>query len=293
MQKLPSFRDGVLKFECKINRYGVVKYDDGFKRNNAYIKEVFPKIYHIDHHRNFESITNDILALYDSQALTDLRENVCMFDKARKCHKCFNCIGLINKKEPKELTTFEAARLLEYKLINVNLKEFQGRVNKYFAINGSRSQEILFDMKFNVEGIFSIAADVYDKDRRTMGSVHDLSEGIKSIFVMSLLEAYIEEDGTVPSIIMIEDPEIFLHPQLQKSISETLFRLSKKNQVVFTTHSPNLITNFSSKQIKQVVLDDDFNTTINENDQILTLSTCYNSNDKFVIHAKLIKRESR
>ena len=150
MQKLPSFRDGVLKFECKINRHGTVKYDDGFKRNNIYIKEVFPKIYHIDHSRNFENITNDILALYDSQALLDLRENVCMFDRARKCHKCFNCIGLINKKEPKELTAFEAARLLEYKLLNINLKEFQGRVNKYLAINGSRSQEILFDMKFKI-----------------------------------------------------------------------------------------------------------------------------------------------
>ena len=281
MQKLPSFRDGVLKFDCKINRNGIVKYDDGFKRNNVYIKEVFPKIYHIDHSRNFESITNDILALYDSQALLDLRENVCMFDKARKCHKCFTCIGLINKKEPKELTTFETARLLEYKLLNINLKEFQNRVNKYLAINGSRSQEILFDMKFNVDNIFSIDTVIYDKDRRTIGSVQTLSEGIKSMFVMSLLEAYIEEDGTVPSIIMMEDPEIFLHPQLQKSISETLFRLSKKNQVIFTTHSPNLITNFSSKQIKQVVLDDEFNTTINEGtsvDDILD-DLGYNAND--------------
>ncbi len=35
----------------------------------------------------------------------------------------------------------------------------------------------------------------------------------------------------------------------------------------------------------------DFNTTINENDNILTLSTCYNDNEKTVVHAKLIKRE--
>lgn len=36
-----------------------------------------------------------------------------------------------------------------------------------------------------------------------------------------------------------------------------------------------------------------FNTTINENDNILTLSTCYNDNDKIVLHAKLIKKEIR
>lgn len=34
-----------------------------------------------------------------------------------------------------------------------------------------------------------------------------------------------------------------------------------------------------------------FNTKINENDKILTLSTCYNDNDKVVLHAKLIKKE--
>ena len=36
-----------------------------------------------------------------------------------------------------------------------------------------------------------------------------------------------------------------------------------------------------------------FNTSINYNDKILTLSTCYNNDIKIVLHAKLIKRESR
>lgn len=36
-----------------------------------------------------------------------------------------------------------------------------------------------------------------------------------------------------------------------------------------------------------------FNTTINEDDHILTLSTCYNDEEKVVLHAKLIKKETR
>ncbi len=36
-----------------------------------------------------------------------------------------------------------------------------------------------------------------------------------------------------------------------------------------------------------------FNTTIASTDKILTLSTCYNQTDKVVLHAKLIKRETR
>lgn len=36
-----------------------------------------------------------------------------------------------------------------------------------------------------------------------------------------------------------------------------------------------------------------FNTSINSNDNILTLSTCYNNSDKMVVHAKLIKKDIR
>ena len=35
----------------------------------------------------------------------------------------------------------------------------------------------------------------------------------------------------------------------------------------------------------------DFGTTLSPNDKILTLSTCYNDEEKVVLHAKLIKRE--
>ncbi len=36
-----------------------------------------------------------------------------------------------------------------------------------------------------------------------------------------------------------------------------------------------------------------FNTTVSTNDNILTLSTCYNDSEKMVVHAKLIKKESK
>lgn len=34
-----------------------------------------------------------------------------------------------------------------------------------------------------------------------------------------------------------------------------------------------------------------FNTNVTSTDNILTLSTCYNNNEKMVVHAKLIKKE--
>ena len=37
----------------------------------------------------------------------------------------------------------------------------------------------------------------------------------------------------------------------------------------------------------------DFSTNVNTSNKILTLSTCYNSSEKMVVHAKLVKQEKR
>ena len=41
-----------------------------------------------------------------------------------------------------------------------------------------------------------------------------------------------------------------------------MYRLSKKNQVIFSTHSPQLLLNFTSRQIRQVVLDEEFSSVV-------------------------------
>lgn len=281
MTKLPSFRSGTLSFECIININGTIKYNDGFRKNNTYIPMVLPKVYHIDHTRNIEAIQNEIFGFHDKESLGDLRENICMFDKARKCNRCFQCIGVITRKMPEEMSVFETTKLLEYKLFHMNSSEFADKLNGYFRRNGSHSQEIRFEPRLNMEELLHMDAMVYNRDRETMGSIETLSEGLRSIYALSMLEAYIDEEGTIPCIIMIEDPEIYLHPQLQKAASEILYRLSKKNQVIFSTHSPNMIFNFSSRQIKQVVLDKDFYTTVKEEtdlDEILD-DLGYTAND--------------
>lgn len=259
--KLPSFQDNVLSFTCIITPQKKVRYDDGFQKNNPYIIEVFPKIYHIDQTRNLEALQNDVFNFYDKESFQKLKDNQCTFDATRTCNRCFQCIGLINKKTPEELTLFETARLLQYKLFHTNLNEFAQKVNEHFHANASPSQDIQYVMNYDIDSLLHIDTLVRNKVRGgSVGSINLLSEGLRSIYALSFLEAYIEEDDTLPCIIMIEDPEIYLHPQLQKVASEILYRLSKKNQVLFTTHSPNLIFNFSTKQIREIILDEEYYT---------------------------------
>lgn len=48
---------------------------------------------------------------------------------------------------------------------------------------------------------------------------------------------------------------------------------------------------FTNKLIDRSLFN--FNTSVNASDNILTLSTCYNNSDKMVVHAKLIKKETK
>ena len=259
---------GILRFVFVVDTDLNIRYSDGVNRNNNNIRKVFPNCHFIDASRNIKDIQNDIFFSETEDALIGVRDNFCVDDHAKLCVDCFKCIPHISAKEPSELSIVETVRLLEYKLMQVKLDSFMEKLNRYYGANSGRQQNIKFVMNLNTENLLKLDTVVISRDRYGADSVETMSAGAKSIYILSLLQAYIEENNSIPSLIMIEDPEIYLHPQLQKVASEILYKLSSKNQVFFSTHSPNLIFNFNSKQIKQVVLDEAGNTTINENSDI-------------------------
>lgn len=255
-RKLPSWSDGTLTFTMTANRNGRIRYQDGVKKHNPYIQEIFPKIYYVDTERSLEQLQRDLLLLQEDELLQRMRSDCCMFDQAKKCNHCFSCIGLIQQKSPNELNVFETAKLLDYKLYQLSLDEFARKVNSSFHRNGGR-EEILYSMNRDVEQMLHVTTEIRHPTQNFTRSISRMGKGMRCIYLFSLLEAYTEIEESLPSIIMIEDPEIFLHPRLQKVSGEILYRLSRKNQVIFTTHSPNLLPNFSSRQILQVIIGGD------------------------------------
>ncbi|MBQ5445564.1 MAG: AAA family ATPase [Lachnospiraceae bacterium] len=266
--KLPSFNNGILDFTFIMNREKGGRYCDGIKKNNKYIKQVIPKIYFVDNERNISEYQHAILMKQADADLYKLLDDKCMFDNSKNCTRCFECIGMINDKPANELTAIQTAKVLEYKLFNQNIDRFAEQVNKYVAKNGLPAQYVKYVADCDFDKYFKLKTYLCNKDRGTYTDVETMSAGTKSIYLLSLLEAYIDDQGGIPCIIMIEDPESYLHPSLQKAASEVLFRLSKKNQVIFSTHSPNMIFNFAGRQINQVVLDEECYTVINEETDI-------------------------
>lgn len=252
-KKLPSYENGKLTFEYSVNREGRVRYSDSARKNNRYIPEIFPHIYYMDTERNLKKFQDDLLMLQEDDLLKQMRAGSCMFDIAKECNHCFSCIGLISRKTPEELNALEAAKLLEYKLYNLNLDTFSRRVNENFRRNGGRD-EILYSMNLDVEKTLAVKTEIRKSGQREKYPVGSMGKGMRSIYMLSLLETYEEEGRKNADLILVEDPEIFLHPKLQKVSGDILYRLSKKNQVIFSTHSPNLLSNFNSRQIRQVFL---------------------------------------
>ena len=157
----------------------------------------------------------------------------------------------------------ETARLLEYKIYQLNFSSFSKKLSENFLKNGGY-EEIRCSINCDTDQMFSVTVTACNEKRGTETPVEYLGKGMRSIYMLSLLETYVAEPDRIPSIILVEDPEIFLHPQLQKMCCEILYRLSLKNQVIFQTHSPDLLFNFTARQIRQVVLDDDMYSVIRE-----------------------------
>lgn len=278
--RLPAYQDGKIAFSMIAAKDGKVRYTDGIKKHNPYLKSIFPKVYFIDSRRRVSQM-EDLFLVNGNQDIVRLRDNHCMFDKTKKCNRCFQCIGLINQKTPEELSVFESTKLLEYKLFQFNLGDFMEKLNQCFHQNGGRSQNISYRVAFNAADALQFETVIENKERKREECIEQMGQGTRSMYMLSVLEAYVESLGRMPSILMVEDPEMYLHPQLQKKAGELLYRLSKKNQVIFSTHSPNLIFNFTSRQIKQVVLDENYYTTVRENadvDEILD-DLGYTAND--------------
>ena len=147
--------------------------------------------------------------LQEDSLLKIMRTNCCMFDPVKPCTHCFQCIGLINQKSPKELNAFEAAKLFEYKLYEMNIDQFEKRINESFHKNGG-FEDIIFSMNYDVDQMLQVNAEAYKKERDISISVERLGSGMKSIYILSLLEAYVTVSYTHLDVYKRQQERLFL-----------------------------------------------------------------------------------
>jgi len=230
-------------------------YGDEVQKDNPFIHEMLPTLNIINEARNLDYIQTHLMDIHGFKEIDTIMKNTCIFDQGRHCTNCFDCIGFINKKSPIDLSLNETFKLVNYQLYTANLKKYADSINTYFQNNYGNSHEINYKFKFDIESLLKVQTIIRNKNIHIDILLKDASASMRSLYILSLFQTYLEVEGVINSIIMIEQPELHLHPELQKVASDIIYKLSKKNQVFFTTHSPQLIFNFSTKQIRHVVMD--------------------------------------
>lgn len=100
----------------------------------------------------------------------------------------------------------------------------------------------------------------------------DKGSGIKSLIIIELFKLYCKRYHKYSSCLIVEEPEVFLHPQARSVLSKKIdqFLDGNNNQTIITTHSEQFLSNFDIKQLtfitkknnkseKYKILETDFN----------------------------------
>ena len=225
------------------------------------ISVLLPKVAFIDDTRNFteeengksRTITSSIFSsILNSAVFVKTSGLSCENCKKGDCDK--NCIEAIKSKTVSELTYEELEKLVNYR-VKSGSDEVTQHITEQFAKNYRNDFKINIKATSNINKSFSISTRIYDPALNSEIELSNVGAGVRSIYILSLLQVYqtMQKNNT---IFVIEEPELYLHPQLQKSMAKTISEISKKNQVFFTTHSPLMLKEFLSSEIRKVRLNE-------------------------------------
>ena len=223
------------------------------------ISVLFPDVAFIDDTRYFEeeetgktkTITSNIFGkiLKSQSALT----NNIQCDNCSKTDCDLRCINDINRKSPNELTIEELQKLINYKT-NCSSEVVTQSISEIFQNNYQSNYKIRIKATSNIDKSFSIITKIYDPYLDAEIELSNVGAGLRSIYILSLLQSF-QKINSKHTIFIIEEPELYLHPQLQKDMASTLSQISQTNQVLFTTHSPIMLREFNNSDIRKVSLD--------------------------------------
>lgn len=142
-------------------------------------------------------------------------------DKFRALMK--EAMALLRTEEFEEL---EAA-IKKHALEQLGLDDEDGAIDLYFTPMETMDFYKSLDLVVR-EGDFSVSAT-------------EMGGGMQNAIVLAVLRAF-EETRRKGAIILIEEPEMFLHPQMQRSLFGAIERLGETNQVIYSTHSPHFVS---------------------------------------------------
>ena len=216
--KLKDFFEGLRYYEYSRKKNGEY-YDDLIGKRF----DVLPKIIYVPAENKFEEI--------QTYSTTLSRE--------------YNFINIINSNVIRDIPSYIATRRNYLATIeeDLTMKEVTNKV-----VNEINSIFNILELDVKLKG--------FSKDEKTMPifensageefDINDLSSGEKQLFLRTLSIKMLEPNN---SIILIDEPELSLHPKWQQRIIEVYKKIGENNQIIIATHSPHILGSVSNENI--------------------------------------------
>ncbi|MBB1535326.1 AAA family ATPase [Leptotrichia sp.] len=185
--------------------------------------KIFPKLIYVPTEINFEEI---------KKAQTNLKKE-------------YNFINIVDSYEIKDIPSYIATRISKIANEEENLTMGQVRKKVFAEINGIF--EILeLDVKLSEISKDENSMPIFTDSSGKKFGINELSSGEKQLFLRTLAIKMLEPEN---SIIMIDEPELSLHPKWQQKIVDVYRKIGRNNQIILATHSPHILGSVEKENI--------------------------------------------
>ncbi len=170
-------------------------------------------------------------------------DRLCVSEKSYHYTYAFN--NLINKDAIKDVGTYISTLIKDSVFKNVTIPAVH-------SINAICDQiNLVFDDLEIDARLTGLAPEgeklpVFKNSSGNTFDINALSSGEKQLFVRALSLKMI---NVVNSIILIDEPEISLHPKWQQRILKTYQKMGQNNQIIVATHSPHILSSVAADHV--------------------------------------------
>lgn len=203
---------------------------------------ILPKIIYVPTEINFQKI--DI-------AITNLVQK-------------YEFLNIVDTNLIKDIPSYIATKMISAMLKNKNEKVGDVQKKVFNEIN-----EIFENLSIDVK-VEDISQDGRNITLFTNSSgdefdINELSSGEKQLFLRTLAIKMLNPEN---SIILIDEPELSLHPKWQQKIVDVYRKIGENNQIIIATHSPHILGSVRKENIMLLDKDDEGQIVVRTGDEL-------------------------
>ena len=176
----------------------------------------------------------------------------------------YKFINIVNTNLIKDIPSYIATKMISAMLKNKNEKVGDVQKKVFNEIN-----EIFENLSIDVK-VEDISQDgrnitLFTNSSGDKFDINELSSGEKQLFLRTLAIKMLNPEN---SIILIDEPELSLHPKWQQRIVDVYRKIGKNNQIIIATHSPHILGSVKKENIMLLDKNEDGKIVVRTGDEL-------------------------